>query len=69
MEEAAQKERDIQQKIEKSAKKKEEHVNSIVKKCKDHDKYLGEKLRNHQNKKKASLREAWKISEKYKEFA
>lgn len=50
-------------------KKKEEHVNSIVKKCKDHDKYLGEKLRNHQNKKKASLREAWKISEKYKEFA
>lgn len=43
-------------------------MNSIVKKCKDHDKYLGEKLRNYQNKKRASMREAWKISEKYKEF-
>ena len=41
-------------------------MSKIVKKCKEHEKFIGERLKNYQSKKKASLREAWKKAEKYK---
>jgi hypothetical protein len=59
----------MRDRLERHSKNKEEHLSKIVKKCKDHEKYLGEKLKNYQSKKKASLREAWKLAEKYKNNA
>lgn len=37
---AGRKESQIKQKIEKSTQNKEDHLTKIVKKCKDHDKFL-----------------------------
>jgi hypothetical protein len=42
------------------------HISKILTKCKEHERFLGEKLKNYQSKRKASLREAWKKAEKYK---
>ncbi len=63
---AERKEEQLRDRQERHSKNKEEQISKIVKKCKEHEKYLGEKLKNYQNKKKASLREAWKMAEKYK---
>ena len=38
---ADRKENNIKLKMDKSIKNKEDHLTKIVKKCKDHDKYLG----------------------------
>lgn len=56
----------IKEKLEKCSRNKEDHLSKIVKKCKEHEKFIGERLKNYQSKKKASLREAWKKAEKYK---
>lgn len=37
-------------------KNKQEHISKILKKCQQHEKYLGEKLKKYQIKKKASLK-------------
>ena len=51
--------------MEKSVKKKQEHIDTIVKKCQVHEKFLGEKLKEHQIKKKDSLREAWEKASRF----
>lgn len=63
---AGRKEEQLRNRLEKHARNKEEHLTRIVKKCREHEKFLGEKLKNYHTKKKASLREAWKQAEKYK---
>ena len=63
---AERKEELIKEKLEKCNRNKEDHLSKIVKKCKEHEKFIGERLKNYQSKKKASLREAWKKAEKYK---
>lgn len=63
---AQRKEEEIRDRLERHSKNKEEQINKIVKKCKQHQKILGEKMKNYQSKKKASLRQAWKMAQKYK---
>jgi hypothetical protein len=53
---AGKKEEELRDRLEKHSRNKEEHLSKIVKKCKEHEKYLGEKLKTYQSKKKASLR-------------
>ena len=63
MEWADRKESHIRDKLEKSSKNKTDHLNKIVKKCKDHDKFLNEKYKNFISKKKANIKDAWKKAE------
>lgn len=53
---ADRKENSIKQKLQKSNKNKEEHINKIVKKCKEHEKYLDQKLKSHKSKEKDSIK-------------
>lgn len=62
---ADRKEGVIRSKLQKSVKNKEDHLNKIVKKCKDHEKFLNEKYKNIQTKKKAVIKDAWKKAEKF----
>lgn len=62
---ADRKEKAIRQKIAKSVKNKQEHISGIVKKCKDHEKFLGEKLKEYQTRKKNSMREAWEKASRF----
>lgn len=55
--------------MEKSSKNKEEAITKIVKKCHEHDKYVGEKVKQFNSKKKKNLKDAWKRSEAYQSEA
>lgn len=54
-----------QAKIDKVEKNKEDHINKIVKKCKDRDKFLTKKQEDFKIAKKKNLNMAWKKAEKF----